>query len=95
MRAKGGNATLGEIVGGVREMSLEKLPDILGEKMIDMPKNKVGRYRLIRSLRNRFGDNFRNIPGVKDIVKEFDEEIKYEGLKKRLGSIKAPKKGSK
>lgn len=80
MRAKGGKATLGELVGGASGMSLNNLNDILGEKMPELPKNRVGRYRLIRSLRNRFGDQYRNIPGVKNLLTEFDEEIRFQGV---------------
>lgn len=86
---------MGELIGGVSEMSLTNLSEILGEKSPELPKTKVGRYRLVRALRQRFGDNYRNIPGVKDIVSEFDEELRFNKTKKRLAKIKMPKKESK
>lgn len=91
MRAKGGNATLGELIGGAKDMSLKELPEILGEKMQDMPRNSVGRHRLIRSLSQRFGPGFRNIPGVKNIIKEFDDEIEFSRLKSKISSLKGDK----
>lgn len=70
-------------------LSLDRLPEILGEAMPDLPRNGVGRHRLIRSLRNRFGSNFRSLPGVTDLVKEFDGEIQYEAKLNKLRQIKA------
>ena len=87
-RPKGGRATLGELMGGTKGMSLDSLPDILGEKMPELPKNKIGRYRLIRSLRNRFGNEYRNIPGIKGLVEEFDEEIRFQGVLDQAKKIK-------
>lgn len=92
-RPSGGKATLGELMGGASGMSLKDLPDILGEKLPELPKNKVGRYRLIRSLRQRFGDGYRNIPGVKGLVEEFDDEIRFQGILNQAKRIKP--KGSK
>ena len=88
MRAKGGKATLGELMGGARGMSLNDLDDILGEKKPELPRNKVGRYRLMQSLRNRFGNGYRNIPGVKNLIAEFDDEIRHKSLLDKMGRIK-------
>lgn len=87
-RPKGGKATMGELMGGAQGMSLKDLPDILGEKMTELPKNKIGRYRLVRSLRNRFGNEYRNIPGIKDLIGEFDEEIRFQGVLDEMKKIK-------
>lgn len=89
-------ATLGELMGsaGKRDMSLNNLDSILGEKMPDLPRNRIGRYRLMRALRNRFGNDYRNIPGVRDIVAEFDDEIRFDGVLGRMKKIKT-QKGSK
>lgn len=92
MRPRGGKATLGELLGGsTQELSLSNVQDVLGEKMPTLPKNKVGRYRLMMALRNRFGNGYRNIPGVKDVMSEFDEEIQYQKLHKKLSDIKVKK----
>ena len=90
MRAKGGNATLGELVGSgsSNTMSLKDLDDILGEKKSEMPYNKIGKHRLRRALQQRFGNDYRNIPGVKNIIKEFDDEIASKAVIDRMKAIK-------
>lgn len=60
-----------------RELSLNDLPELLGDAMPVIDKTPVGRLRLVSALRNRFGDQWRNIPGVSSIMKEFDEEAKF------------------
>ena len=86
--------SLAELMGktaasrGQHGLTLESLPDILGESMPDLPKNPVGRHRLIRALQQRFGLNFRSLPGVKDLVEEFDREIDFEKKVASLGLIK-------
>lgn len=88
-RPSGGNATLGELMGGKEQsMSLSNIKDILGEKLPELPRNSVGRFRLVKSLQQRFGDGYRNIPGVQGILKEFDEEIEFEGVLSRMKKIK-------
>jgi len=96
MRAKGGNATLGELIGGHnQEMSLTNIGDILGEKLPELPKNSVGRFRLVKALQQRFGDGFRNIPGVSNILKDFDEDIRFDSQISKMKLIKPKSKESK
>lgn len=84
MRPAGQPANLGELLGSAAEkkdpseFSLEDLPEILGEKMPELPKNRIGRFRLLNALQQRFGNGYNNIPGVKRIINQFDEEIKLE-----------------
>lgn len=83
MRAKGGNPTLGELLGKAgskTDLSLKDLPQILGEKMPELPKDRIGKFRLIQSLQLRFGDGFRNIPNIKNILEEFDKEVETENV---------------
>lgn len=92
----GRKVTLAEIMGeaGIAQaqhsggMRLDKLHEILGEAMPELPRNPVGRHRLIRSLGQRFGPNFRSLPGVKDLVSQFDSEIEFE---KHCAKIRAVK----
>ena len=80
-RSAGGLATLGEIMGSkAKEVSLRALPEILGEKMPELPRDGVGRLRLMKALRNRFGEGFKNIPGVKGMLKEFDSEVNLKRI---------------
>jgi len=89
MRAKGGNATLGELMGSNQSsMSLKELDKILGEKTPELPRNAVGRFRLIKSLQQRFGNGYRNLPGVSNIIKEFDEDVRFSEIIDTMKSIK-------
>ena len=83
-------ASLGELLGGAsskQNLGLKDLPQILGEKMPDLPKNRIGKFRLINALQQRFGPGFKNVPMVSGIIKEFDQQINDENV------IKANKKG--
>jgi hypothetical protein len=76
--------SLGELLGDAgnhaEPLGLKHLPEILGEKMPELPKNRVGKYRLVSALKNRFGVGFRNIPGVKNILSEFDGHVEDENV---------------
>lgn len=85
-----GKASLGELMGKAGEkedLGLKDLPLILGEKMPDLPKNRIGKFRLVNALQQRFGPGFKNIPMVTKIMKEFDDEVETENV------IRANKKG--
>lgn len=76
--------TLNELMGkrggdaaSARKLTLDDLGDILGERMPKLQFNPVGRMRLTSALRQRFGDNWQHLPGISDIVKEFDNEAKF------------------
>lgn len=89
--SKGKKASLAEIMGGVKDpssLSLSKLPELLGEAMPNLPRNPVGRFRLVAALKNRFGANFRSLPGVSNLVREFDSDIELEQRIQKLRSIK-------
>lgn len=91
MRAQNKPASLGELMGSASStqsnLGLKDLPTILGEKMPDLPKNRIGKFRLVNALQQRFGPGFRNIPHVNNIIKEFDQHVSDENV------IKANKKG--
>jgi hypothetical protein len=88
-------ASLKELMGSAgssakqRELSLSDLGDLLGEKLPELEFHPVGRLRLITALRNRFGDNYRNIPGVKNIMSQFDDEAKFNVKLQQLKQLKA------
>lgn len=82
-------ASLGELIGkGNNSVSLDNLGEVLGERMPELPRNAIGRNRLIQSLRHRFGDQFRNIPGVKQAIADFDEEVRFAGVLYDMKNIK-------
>lgn len=74
--------------GGAERLTLKQLPEILGDGTPELPKNAVGRHRLVRALQQRFGLNWRSLPGVKDLVKEFDGAA---DLERRIAQIRQVK----
>lgn len=75
------------------ELKLKDLSSILGDSMPELPKNNVGRFRLIRALQQRFGKNFRSLPGVSSVVKEFDDDIDFEHTINRMKKLNGGKRG--
>jgi hypothetical protein len=59
-------------------VELKDLPALLGEGMPKLEFHALGRVRLMGALRQRFGDGFRNIPGIAEVIKKFDHEAKVE-----------------
>lgn len=92
--AVGKRASLSEIMGKAgaekakQGLKLSHLPEVFGEAMPELPHNAVGRYRLLRSLKARFGPNFRSLPGVSDILKEFDGVLETERTVHKIRNIK-------
>lgn len=80
-----------DAAGKSEGLRLSQLPEILGDSMPELPKNPLGRHRLIRALQQRFGKNFRSLPGIKDLVKQFDDDIAFETRLAKMKSIKAGK----
>lgn len=79
--------------GQAGTLTLKQLPKILGDGMPDLPKNQVGRHRLVRALQQRFGQNWRSLPGVKDLVKEFDRDVDLEMRVAKIKQIKYKPRG--
>lgn len=90
--------TLNEIMGksgekgSEKKLSLDDLQALLGERMPDVKHNPVGRLRLITALKNRFGKNWRTLPGLNDVMKEFDKEAEFNIKLQKMKMI-AGKKG--
>ena len=84
-------ASLAEIMGKKAKdakgkgLSLADLPELLGDGMPEMGFHPLGRLRLIRALQQRFGDGFRSVPGVRNIISEFDQSASFES---KLGEFK-------
>lgn len=73
-------ANLNEVMGKDTEITLDNLKEILGETMPEIPFDRVGRMRLIGCLQQRFGQGFRNIPGVKNVLEHFDKEVEAANI---------------
>lgn len=95
---KGGKISLNELMGSSgakakgRKLTLDDLGELLGERMPKLEFTPVGRLRLTTAMRNRFGDNYRALPGMDDIMKEFDRESSFKVKLEEMKLIK-PKKG--
>lgn len=87
-------ATMNEVMGSAggqktgRTPTLESLPELLGEKMPRLPLNKVGKVRLLQALKNRFGDGYRNLPGVLGILEDFDLRVEHSNRVEKMKRIK-------
>lgn len=89
---------MGSAAAGGGGLHLHNLHEVLGHLTPELPRNEVGRYRLIMALHQRFGPGFRSLPGVSDLFREFDGEVQHEETKRKLSQIRfdpplAPKKG--
>jgi hypothetical protein len=76
-----------------RKLSLADLKDLLGERMPKFDHTPVGRLRLITALRNRFGDDYKNLPGITDILEDFDKEAEFNITLHKMKLIKGKKHG--
>ena len=74
--------------GATQKITLANLPEILGEKMPRLPLNRVGKVRLIQALKNRYGTGYRNLPGISDVLKEFDTASDHDETLAQIGKIK-------
>lgn len=89
-----GKLSLAELMGksgamqAAQGFDLSRLHEVLGEATPELPRNPVGRHRLVRALDQRFGPNWRSLPGTKDIMAQFDSEVEFENTAARLRSIK-------
>lgn len=64
------------------KLSLDDLPKLLGEKMPEISYDRVGKLRLVNALHQRFGADFSNVPGVRDILDHFEKEMHAETVVK-------------
>lgn len=87
-------ASLHELMGkqGGKDITLDHLGEILGERMPKLEFTPVGRLRLTTALRNRFGDNYRNLPGIDNILREFDREASFNIKLQEMKMIKPKRK---
>lgn len=70
---------------GASGMALDRIHEVLGHATPALPRNAIGRHRLVTALQQRFGPNFRSLPGVTSLMKQFDDEV---GVEKRIAQMK-------
>lgn len=78
--------------GGGKDVTLDRLGDLLGERMPKLEFTPVGRLRLTTALRNRFGDSYRNLPGIDNVLAEFDKEADFRVKIEEMKMIRGRKK---
>ncbi len=56
------------------------------DEMPEIEPTPLGRYRLLQSLRNKYGESYRNKKGVMRLIKDFDEQRDFivKALKARV-----------
>jgi hypothetical protein len=70
------------------QMNMGPIKDVLGDDMPEITPTPLGRFRLVSALRNKFGDNYNNVPKAKIALTHFDNEHDYfRKLRKIRGSI--------
>ena len=91
-----GKTTLAEVMGTdgaktskERKLTMKDLPSLLGDGMPKLQFNQVGRIRMMRALKQRFGNGFRNVPGVSDIINDFDDESRFSIQMKKMKQIRS------
>lgn len=78
----------GAEAGESGKLKLSQLGEILGDACPELPRTAVGRHRLVRALQQRFGNNFRSLPGVKALVEEFDKDMEFEHKVAQMKAIR-------
>lgn len=90
--------SLNELMGSAgskaesKSLSLDDLGELLGDRAPKLEFSPRGRLRLTTALRNRFGDNYRALPGIDDILKEFDNEAEFAVKLEEMKMIKSGRK---
>lgn len=58
-------------------LDLSRYSKVLGDGLPHIKPDKVGRFRLLQHLRNKYGASYRNFPGVQEVIDYFDGEHKF------------------
>lgn len=62
-------------IGGVPKMDTSKISRFFKpEEMPSVEPTPLGRHRLVQALRNKYGETYRNKPGVIQAIKDFDDQ---------------------
>lgn len=79
---------LGELLRGNQKqqgmMDMSKHMDVFGEDIPDIELNSVGKFRLMQMLRHRFGANYKSFPKAREIVGQFEKEMKLHVLQSKM-----------
>lgn len=78
-------ASLKELMGGKADemkdsYSMDDLPELIGEAIPDLPRDRVGRLRLQNLLQKRYGVTWRSYPGLTSLMDDFDKDVEVASL---------------
>jgi len=59
------------------ELMMGPIKEALGDEHPELTPTALGRYRLVQSLRHRFGENWKNIAKARKAIEHFDKELDY------------------
>lgn len=55
------------------------------EEMPAVDATPIGRHRLVQAFKNKYGETFRNKPGVAEAIKDFDDQAEFIKKAIKLG----------
>lgn len=82
------NELMGKM-GNKESYTMEDLPELIGDAIPDITRDRVGRLRLQHLLQKRFGVTWQSYPGLKSLMEDFDKDMEVATL------IKANREGRK
>lgn len=82
------NELMGKM-GSKTAFTMDDLPELIGDVIPDLPRDRVGRLRLQNLLQKRFGQTWHSYPGLKSLMEDFDKDMEVAML------IKANREGRK
>lgn len=73
------NITVREMMGEEvpMKMDLSPIKEALGEDLPEIPANSLGKIRLVKLLRNKYGINYRNFAPAIRALNHFESEMRY------------------
>ena len=81
--------TFGELLGSKQKqegmLDLSQHAEVLGKDIPDIELNRVGQYRLAQLLRRRFGAGYKSFGKAREIMANFEKELKFQSLKNQAG----------
>lgn len=73
-------------LGGIPKVDTSKVSRFFkADEMPAVDHTPLGRHRLVQALRNKYGETFRNKPGVSAALKDFDEQSAFIKKAIKLG----------
>lgn len=72
-------------------LDMTKVQKVLGPEAPSVTADRIGKYRLMESLKNKYGPNYKNHPDAKHVIKEHDAQVDHLKTIFRIHSAKGKK----